>query len=298
MADVQITAPGVVAAPLDYLVPGSQEIIVKAAFATFDGTAAAAAFLPCLRVVSPGGKVVGEYVTDSSVAAGASADVSFFPRGKGGTATGGGVGVEHNDALVATEPNIDFEDGGGVTWTVTDDAPFSRVKIAAAAGGGALSWCFANSASVSVPNGTVTSTFFDFTGHLQTNDAVTYTLAAQGGGRETPSLNSNGIYIVFMVAQGSIGGVAPAAGSAMKIANSIYGNEPIGNPAVGTFYVDPITGFGQVKATWLWVFDLGGSGSSPPQSGEIGVRQNSGAACSTSVNFFAVRIDTTGDGII
>lgn len=79
MPDLQIPAPGTKAAPLVYTVPGSVEMIVKAAFATFNGTGAGGAFLPCLRVLSPAGLVVGEYVTDSSVAAGSSAEVSFAP---------------------------------------------------------------------------------------------------------------------------------------------------------------------------------------------------------------------------
>lgn len=48
------------------------------------------------------------------------------------------LGFEHNDVLVATEASIDFEDGGGITWVLTDDPPNGRVKVAAAvAPGGA-----------------------------------------------------------------------------------------------------------------------------------------------------------------
>lgn len=86
MADAQILATQVSAAPLVYTIPGGQEIILKALFASFDGTGAAGAFLPCVRILSDAGKVVGEYVTDSTVAAGSSADVSFAPflRNAGG----------------------------------------------------------------------------------------------------------------------------------------------------------------------------------------------------------------------
>ena len=79
MADSQILATQVSAAPLQYVIPGGQEIILRALFASFDGTGAAGAFLPCVRIVSDAGKVVGEYVTDSAVTAGNSADVSFAP---------------------------------------------------------------------------------------------------------------------------------------------------------------------------------------------------------------------------
>lgn len=91
MADVQIVAGGVSAAPLAYTVPGAQEIILKALFATFNGAAAASSFLPCIRIVAPGGKVVGEYITDTAVSAGSSAEVSFAPflRGTGASAASG-----------------------------------------------------------------------------------------------------------------------------------------------------------------------------------------------------------------
>lgn len=79
MADVQILAPGVKAAPLDYVIPGTQEILCKCLFANFDGTAAAAAFYPAIQLISPAGKVVGTYVPGTTVAAGGSASVSWAP---------------------------------------------------------------------------------------------------------------------------------------------------------------------------------------------------------------------------
>lgn len=41
------------------------------------------------------------------------------------------VQVQHNAALVGTEPALDFEDGTGlgVTWTVTDDGPGGRIRV-------------------------------------------------------------------------------------------------------------------------------------------------------------------------
>lgn len=46
------------------------------------------------------------------------------------------IGFQHNDVLVGNEAAVDFEDGGGVTWTLTDDPANSRMKVAAVAGGG------------------------------------------------------------------------------------------------------------------------------------------------------------------
>ena len=78
-SDVLVTVPGTSAAPLAYSIAPGQEIVLKAGFAAFDGSAAGNAFLPCLRILDSSGEVVGQYITDSTVAAGSSADVSFAP---------------------------------------------------------------------------------------------------------------------------------------------------------------------------------------------------------------------------
>lgn len=79
MADVQILAPGQVSAPLDYLVPGAQEILVKNLSAKFDGSAASVTWQPAITLIAPGGKEIGTFPLTNALAAGASADVSFFP---------------------------------------------------------------------------------------------------------------------------------------------------------------------------------------------------------------------------
>lgn len=50
-----------------------------------------------------------------------------------GTGTGiTGVGVQKNDgATIGTEPILDFEDGGGMIWSITDDPSNTRLKIGA-----------------------------------------------------------------------------------------------------------------------------------------------------------------------
>jgi hypothetical protein len=79
MADVAIVAPGVSAAPLSYAIPGLQEIIVKTLSASFDGTAAAVSWKPAITLIAPTGREVGTYPLDTTLAAGASADVCWFP---------------------------------------------------------------------------------------------------------------------------------------------------------------------------------------------------------------------------
>lgn len=116
MPDLQIPAPGVKAAPLIYTVPGSVEMIVKAAFATFNGAGAGGAFLPCLRVLSPAGLVVGEYVTDSSVAAGSSAEVSFAPFLRGATAGGAAAATPDYATAQRDITAIAFASGGANSY--------------------------------------------------------------------------------------------------------------------------------------------------------------------------------------
>jgi hypothetical protein len=80
MADVAIANTTVSSAPKDYTLSGSQELLLKAVRANMDGSGAAAAWFPCLQLLAPDGTVMWESVPASSVAAGASADVSWFPR--------------------------------------------------------------------------------------------------------------------------------------------------------------------------------------------------------------------------
>lgn len=117
MADAQILAAGQSSSPLDYTVPNAQEIVLNAVRAVFDGTGAAGNFLPCVTVVSDGGFEVASAI-GSVVAAGGSADASFFPGvgvGAGGGTTSPDLpwGMARRDALtVATGAgftSVDFD---------------------------------------------------------------------------------------------------------------------------------------------------------------------------------------------
>lgn len=88
MADVSIRAAAVAAVPRDYTIPGAQELLPKMVSATMDGTSAASSWFPCLEIVDPGGNVMGTNIATSSIAAGASADVSWFPKLRPETAVG------------------------------------------------------------------------------------------------------------------------------------------------------------------------------------------------------------------
>jgi hypothetical protein len=73
--ETKVTEP----APLDYTIPGAQQIEIIAARASFDGTGAAGSFVPTLRIIAPDGQEVAACPV-STLAAGVSADVSWFPR--------------------------------------------------------------------------------------------------------------------------------------------------------------------------------------------------------------------------
>lgn len=75
----QILPGGQSSAPYTYTIPSSTEFDLLAVRATFDGTGAGGAFLPCVKLVSDAGVVMAETI-GSSVAAGGTADASFFPR--------------------------------------------------------------------------------------------------------------------------------------------------------------------------------------------------------------------------
>lgn len=88
MSDVSIRATAVTPAPMDYKVPGAQEIAPKSVTASMDGTGAGSGWYPCLQLLDPAGNVMFSAVSTTVLAAGASADVSWFPHIARGTTSG------------------------------------------------------------------------------------------------------------------------------------------------------------------------------------------------------------------
>lgn len=78
--DVQVLVTGQADAPATFTIPGNGQLQPKAIFASYDGTSAGGDFLPAIKIISDGGETVGVYPTATTVVAGASADVSWFPR--------------------------------------------------------------------------------------------------------------------------------------------------------------------------------------------------------------------------
>lgn len=75
---VPILPAGVSAAPLSYTIPGSLIAELLSVAATFDGSGAGSDFKPCVDILSPNGDLIARCPA-SSVTAGQSAEVSFFP---------------------------------------------------------------------------------------------------------------------------------------------------------------------------------------------------------------------------
>ena len=80
MADTVVRAQQVQTTPAGYTVPGAQVIQVKSVRAVIDGSGAGGAFTPVLQLKDPNGTIVWQAPGDNTIAAGASADVSWFPR--------------------------------------------------------------------------------------------------------------------------------------------------------------------------------------------------------------------------
>lgn len=89
-ADVSISAPAVTAVPQTYTIPYAQEIIPRAVTAVVDGTSAVANFVPTIEILTPAGQVVARSPVQTTIAAGGSAEVSWFPlKNRQATASSG-----------------------------------------------------------------------------------------------------------------------------------------------------------------------------------------------------------------
>lgn len=80
MTDVAIRATDTTTAPKDYTIPGAQELLPKSVAAAMNGSAASTTWYPALQFLDPGGNVMVTAVSPVALAAGASADVSWFPH--------------------------------------------------------------------------------------------------------------------------------------------------------------------------------------------------------------------------
>ena len=128
--DTQRLVTGSADAPAQFTIPGNGQMQPKVIFASFDGTGASGAFLPTLKIISDGGEVVGIFPCDTKVAAGASADVSWFPHvAAAAAAAGSGLPFASNyrrSSVTITADNnphyISLQDGVGTGVFSTNSA--------------------------------------------------------------------------------------------------------------------------------------------------------------------------------
>jgi hypothetical protein len=93
MADISILDKAATSVPKQYKIAGAQEIVLKGVTASFNGSGAGGSWVPAVKVIDPSGFVVGTYTLGASLAAGVSADVSWFP-GVGTNTGAGGSGIQ------------------------------------------------------------------------------------------------------------------------------------------------------------------------------------------------------------
>lgn len=80
---VQIAALGTANTPEDYTIPNSLEFVPLAVRASFDGTGASGPFYATLEFIGPGGLISAECPCFTTIAAGGSADVTWFHLDQG-----------------------------------------------------------------------------------------------------------------------------------------------------------------------------------------------------------------------
>lgn len=128
MPDAVIRADAIQTAPAGYKVPGAQEILVKSVRAVVDGSGAGSAFDAVLQLIDPAGNVCWQAPTSTSIAAGGSADVSWFPRvGAGGGSSSTATPAASMMAFNATPHTFVGNVGFSMTWThfrTTDPSVF------------------------------------------------------------------------------------------------------------------------------------------------------------------------------
>lgn len=216
MTDVAIKNTAVVNAPSDYKIPGAQEILLKSVRATFNGTTSSAAYLPCLQLLSPDGTVEWTAFPSTSVAAGGSADVSWFPggnvvpAGSGAGGTGGGnlplsgvtagtygdashVGVFTVDAegIITSATNAAVSSGGGFTKIFDQTLGAPAGSIDTGAGGipagysGLMCYCLARRSDA------VASASLDMVINSDTGNNYDQLVTDNSNGVMTPSWATN-----------------------------------------------------------------------------------------------------------
>jgi hypothetical protein len=211
VANVAIINPQVVAVPSDYKIPGAQELLPLSVRAVFDGTGAASAYFPLLQILDGAGNVLIDCVATVSVAAGVSADATWFP-GVTGTTDAASIAVVgariemHATQSVSSSTNTDltydtvaFDTGGFANLGVNN-----RILTAPAAGLYAVicerAWPYNNSGRRLV--GITHNNFYATGGALLSNNSAVSIWASPVGGSGGAPQTTNGITTLVQAAAG------------------------------------------------------------------------------------------------
>lgn len=170
-ADVTISTGGGQGAPLDYPVPGAVELVLKQLKASYNGASAAGAFVPTVQLLTASGVEVGSWTASQALAAGASADVTWFPGVSSEAATSAGsLTPFYNVLLAASAPSFDIvgipANGGSlafITYLRSDEAGVinteAKVTVNGLSTGSGISYEYWDSRGFTDQSGTSESVF-------------------------------------------------------------------------------------------------------------------------------------------
>lgn len=136
MPDAQIHPTGTVSTPADYVVPDSAELLLKGVYAKYNGSGAAGSYQPLVRIISDAGSTVIEAVSDTTIAAGASADASWFPHlaAAAAASTGGTTPVVAVATAISSLTSVPAGGSSLVTFEVAGSSDTSKAYWAASSG--------------------------------------------------------------------------------------------------------------------------------------------------------------------
>lgn len=169
MAQV-ITRPGNWTVPYSIELGATDELTPSSVFAHFNGAAASGAFLPCVTYYTQDGLVFARAFPADDVAAGASADVSWFP-GLAQSPTGASP-VDADEYVLLDEQTVPFLLTPTISFASIDQSYRHLVLYLSVGNGGAVA---VNPASVriAVNGGLTTCNYRSFTNYTVRSSSVT-----------------------------------------------------------------------------------------------------------------------------
>ena len=126
---VPITRDGPYAAPYAYQLAASESWQALTISATFDGTSASGSFYPCCSIYTQDGKLVSRDFPSASVAAGASAEVTYHPFLRTSTSGSVSTGAAPNVATFYRSAQVKGDPPQTVAGGSTDNLTWPNVAL-------------------------------------------------------------------------------------------------------------------------------------------------------------------------